>query len=79
MLRDNTFHFVFIDIDMPGIDGISATRFAAFEYNKPDVQIIAISFHTEQTFRTQMLRAGATKYLAKDEIEADQLAEIFGV
>lgn len=79
MIRDQTYHFVFMDIDMPGIDGITATRFASFEYANPQTKIIAISFHTEQTYRTQMLRAGATQYLAKDEIEADQLAEIFGI
>jgi two-component system, NarL family, sensor histidine kinase BarA len=79
LMRDHLFHFVFLDINMPGIDGVSATRFATFEYNKPETQIIAISFHTEQTFRLQMTRAGASKYLAKDEIDAEQLAEIFGI
>jgi len=77
LIRDNNFHFVFMDVDMPEPDGIMATRFATYEYNKPGMRIIAISFHSEQSFRTKMLRAGASDYLAKDEIDAEKLLEIF--
>lgn len=77
MMRDNIFHFVFMDIDMPGIDGITATRFATYEYSGKNSKIIAISFHTEQKYKQQILHAGASGYLSKDEIDADVLAEIF--
>jgi CheY-like chemotaxis protein len=77
LMRDNYFHYVFMDIDMPGVDGITATRFATYEYTESAPKIIAISFHTEQTYRKQIMRAGASVYLSKDEIDADALAEIF--
>jgi CheY-like chemotaxis protein len=79
LMRDHAYHFVFMDIDMPGVDGITATRTATAQYHQTDTQIIAISFHTEHTFRNQMLRAGASMFLAKDEIDADELSNIFGM
>jgi two-component system, NarL family, sensor histidine kinase BarA len=79
MLGSNNYHFAFMDIDMPELDWISSTHFLNREFYNPDVQIIAISFHTGQTFRDRILKAGASKYLAKDEIEAEKLIEIFGL
>jgi CheY-like chemotaxis protein len=78
-IRDNNFHLVFMDIDMPYIDGITATRFASFEYQKPDMKIIAVSFHSDRHNISQMLRAGASAYIIKDEIDADNILELFDI
>ena len=79
LMRDREFDFVFMDINMPRIDGISATRFARYEYGKPEMKIIGISFNSEFRFKSQMIRAGADCYLIKDEIDADKLLEILNI
>lgn len=77
MIRDNDFDYVFMDINMPYINGIEATRFVRFEFNKPSMQIIAISLNNSPYYKAEMLRAGANQYLPKDEIDADKILEIF--
>lgn len=77
MIRDNNFDYVFMDINMPYINGIEATRFVRFEFNKPAMQIIAISLNNNSYYKAEMLRAGANQYLPKDEIDADKISEIF--
>lgn len=77
IIRDNDFDYVFMDINMPYINGIEATRFVRFEFSKPAMQIIAISLNNNSYYKAEMLRAGANQYLPKDEIDADKISEIF--
>lgn len=79
LMRDHSFDYVFMDINMPKIDGIEATRFAKFEYEKPEMKIIGISFNSEHQYKSQMMQAGADCFLAKDEIDADRLFKIFNI
>lgn len=79
LIRDHDFDYVFMDINMPGIDGIEATRFARFEYEKPGMKIIGISFNSAFRYKSQMMQAGADSFLTKDEIDADRLMEIFNI
>lgn len=63
---------VLMDLAMPGMDGVSATR--VVRQYCPDSQIIALSsFHQEDLVR-QALEAGAISYLPKDT-SADELAD----
>lgn len=55
---------IFMDIDMPGIGGIEATKRALELY--PELRIVAISMHGDEEFRDAMLAAGAVGFLAKD-------------
>lgn len=77
MMREYDYDFVFMDIDMPETDGIMATRFATYDFDKPGMTIIAISFHSETFYRNKMIQAGARCYLCKDEIQAESLLRIF--
>jgi len=54
---------VIMDISMPDLNGIDATR-QIKEMNK-HVKIIALSVHSETSFVRQMLKAGASGYLVK--------------
>ncbi len=60
---------VFMDIKMPGIDGISTTR-KALEM-KPSIHVIALSMHSEEDYLQQMLEAGAMGFLLKNITLAD--------
>ena len=55
---------VIMDIGMPNLNGIEATRQILSE--SPGVKIIALSMHSETRFIAEILRAGASAYLLKD-------------
>lgn len=55
---------VVMDIGMPGLNGIEATRKITSEL--PDVRVIALSMHSDRRFVSGMLGAGASGYLLKD-------------
>jgi DNA-binding NarL/FixJ family response regulator len=77
MIRDNAFHYVFMNTDLFDTDGVSAIHYIDYEYNKPNMKIIAISYRNELNYRLQVIRAGASNYLNRDEIEKSEIAEIF--
>jgi len=57
-------NIVIMDISMPGLNGIEATRQITAEF--PDVKVIALSIHSKRRFVADMLSAGATGYILKE-------------
>jgi len=55
---------VVIDISMPDMNGIDATR--QIVKQAPDVKVIALSMHSDKKYVKEMLIAGASGYLLKD-------------
>ena len=55
---------VVMDVNMPGIDGADATRRIVSE--KPDTRIVALSMHSKKGFIIEMLKAGASGYVLKE-------------
>jgi two-component system, NarL family, response regulator NreC len=64
LARDLSPDLVIMDIGMPDLNGIDATRQITAEL--PEVKIIALSMHSDRRFVVQMFRAGASGYLLKD-------------
>ncbi|HEY0132788.1 MAG TPA: response regulator transcription factor, partial [Nannocystis sp.] len=54
---------VVMDISMPLLDGVEATR-QIVEYN-PSTRVVALSGHADQEAMAEVLRAGASAYLSK--------------
>ncbi len=55
---------VIMDVSMPDMNGIEATRKIKAEV--PGVKVVALSMHSDTRFISQMFDAGATGYLLKD-------------
>jgi two-component system, NarL family, response regulator NreC len=63
---------VIMDISMPNLNGIDATRKIIGEMG--DIKVIALSIHSSRHFVSEMLKAGASGYILK-ECLFDELVE----
>lgn len=61
--RANHADVILMDMNMPGIGGLEATK-KILRFN-PDVKIIVLTIHTENPFPTKVMQAGAAGYLTK--------------
>ncbi|MCG9893334.1 MAG: response regulator [Thermosynechococcaceae cyanobacterium MS004] len=55
---------VLIDMEMPGLDGVSATRVISQRHT--DVKVLVLSMHDDDEFISQSMQAGAMGYLLKN-------------
>ncbi|RFC46741.1 MAG: DNA-binding response regulator [Verrucomicrobia bacterium] len=68
---------VIMDVTMPDLNGIEATRRIARD--SPKVRVLALSMHKDAVYVREILRAGARGYLLKDSGERELLAAVRGV
>lgn len=61
---------ILMDVNMPGIGGVEASR--RILQRDPSQKIIILTIHTEQTFPKRLLEIGAKGYLTK-ECEIDEM------
>jgi DNA-binding NarL/FixJ family response regulator len=64
MIRKNQYDIVFLDIEMPEINGIEAAK-RALEFNH-DLKIITLSMYGDEEYYDQMIDAGAKGFLLKN-------------
>jgi DNA-binding NarL/FixJ family response regulator len=77
MLKDKVYDFVFMDINMPVMNGVEATREATRMCR--NLIVIAVSFHSEMNYILQMIEAGARSYIIKDEISRESLEKVLSI
>lgn len=68
---------VLIDIEMPKMNGITATKYIC-EY-LPKTRVIVLTSHKSPTYITQALQAGASGYLLKDSLLEDLKQAIYSL
>jgi two-component system, NarL family, response regulator NreC len=54
---------VVMDLSMPGVSGVVATR--KLKELRPDLPIVSLTRHADETFLQELLRAGASGYVLK--------------
>jgi DNA-binding NarL/FixJ family response regulator len=55
---------VVMDVTMPNVDGVEATRQLRAE--RPDARVVMLTMHSDQDIVANAIRAGASGYLTKD-------------
>ena len=68
---------VLMDITMPGIDGLEATRL--MHSTCPECRVLALTVHNDKQYFFEMLSAGATGYMTKQAAAEDLLDAIRAV
>ncbi len=63
---------VLMDINMPNINGVEATRRLVERF--PDIRVVILSIHDDEAYVTHAVQTGASGYLLK-EMDADSLIE----
>ena len=63
---------VIMDISMPGINGLEATR--RIRAQNPSVQVLGLTVHESSEYFFSMLEAGAAGYLLKKDATSEELA-----
>jgi two-component system, NarL family, response regulator NreC len=65
---------VVMDIGMPNLNGIEAAR--QMTQDNPELAIVMVSMHSDETYVLRALKAGARGYLLKDSAEADLIKAV---
>lgn len=68
---------ILMDIGLPHMDGIEATRRIRSDNSMRDVLIVALTAHHETEYRAQALAAGCDAYLTKP-VDFDWLIDLLG-
>ncbi len=68
---------IIMDVTMPELNGIEATRRIA--ESVPRARVLALSMHRDSVYVREILRAGARGYLLKDSSESDLVTAVRAV
>ena len=79
LLRAQEFNpdIVIMDITMPGMDGLEATR--KLKARQPEILVLALTVHEDKQYFMEMLAAGASGYITKQAAADDLVAAIRAV
>ncbi|MGA2433979.1 MAG: response regulator transcription factor [Bryobacteraceae bacterium] len=66
-----------MDIAMPNLNGIEATRQLCAKH--PETAVVILSMHSDESYVLRALKAGARAYLLKDSVEADLIRAVRAV
>lgn len=68
---------VVMDVAMPGVNGLSATR--ALKHAFPSINVVALTRHSDDAYVQELLRAGASGYVLKQSSSSELVSAIRSV
>ncbi len=74
MAREMSPDVMLMDVNMPGIGGLEATR--RILQRNPKIRIIAVSMYVDEPYPSRLLSAGARGYISKDAAADEVVAAI---
>ena len=77
LAQEQTPDVVVMDIAMPNMNGIEATR--RIVERRPEVGVVILSMHYDESYVLRSLKAGARAYLLKDAVKTELIAAIQAV
>jgi DNA-binding NarL/FixJ family response regulator len=75
LARDLAPDLVLMDINMPGIDGLEATR--RIMADRPEVRVVVLSTYEAAEYESTAIDAGARAFLSKSDFGPDALVEVW--
>jgi two-component system NarL family response regulator len=73
-INDDSFEVVLMDIGLPGMNGIQATR--EIKRSAPQLPVIIITIHNHPNYIVEATEAGASAFLSKDRMYVDLVTEL---
>jgi DNA-binding NarL/FixJ family response regulator len=73
-LADTPVDVILLDINLPGMNGIEVCQKLSKEY--PEVKVLALSMHNEESFVTEILKYGALGYILKNTGKKELISAI---
>lgn len=77
LAQEQTPDVVVMDIAMPNMNGIEATR--RIVERRPEIGVVILSMHYDESYVIRSLKAGARAYLLKDAVKTELIAAIQAV
>lgn len=77
IIRDHSVDLVFMDKQMPVMDGVTATKLIVDQYR--NIKVIAVSFHSELDDVRIMLEAGARNYIIKENMTPKNISRCLDI
>jgi len=77
LVRRHAPDLVVMDISMPNLDGIEATRRILSEF--PGTRVVGLSVHSSKQFVSDMLQAGVAGYILKESVPEEMIEGIRSV
>ncbi|MGD8626567.1 MAG: response regulator transcription factor [Anaerolineae bacterium] len=68
---------VLMDIGLPGLDGLEATR--RIKRLLPDTRVVMLTIHEDDAYRADALASGASAYISKRTMQAQLLDTLSGL
>jgi DNA-binding NarL/FixJ family response regulator len=72
--REVTPDIVLMDITMPGLSGLEATQH--IKSQNPEIKVLALTVHEDESYLHQMIRAGASGYVPKKAADTELMDAI---
>jgi DNA-binding NarL/FixJ family response regulator len=73
-LQEKAPHLVILDLSMPHLGGLEATRL--LKSSHPEIKVLILTMQTRREYVEQARRAGAEGYLLKDEVGKELISAI---